>query len=408
MRPRLASVISTLTLLLACGGGAAPHSATVVDSAGVTIVTNTAAQIDRATERTLAAEPSLTIDTPGDGSFTLFQVRALAPLSAGRLAVANGKPPEILVFGEDGALVARFGQDGDGPGEFRSIGSIAVLPGDSIAVFDAAAGRLSVFDGDGAFAHDADLMRTITDANGYNWATHVLSLANGDLVLFTGSDFNTDRSRHDGPFRAESESMRIQTDGAVVASYGRFPGLEVFAHIQGASGSPFFGAATDAATIGDDLVVGTEGSPELRTYGPDGALARIVRWPDHDRTVTQERVNDFLDTLMAHAPEAQRTATMRAMMAKLPHAEREPAYRTLVTSVGGDLWAGSYDPFADRPDLVRVPRHWLVFSPDGTVTATIDTPAGFAPKVVRGARVLGVFTDSIGVESVRAYDLQEM
>jgi hypothetical protein len=47
-------------------------------------------------------------------------------------------------------------------------------------------------------------------------------------------------------------------------------------------------------------------------------------------------------------------------------------------------------------------RRWLVFDPDGVVTATLRTPEGFAPAAIGEDRIWGVFTDTIEIESVRA------
>lgn len=404
MQSSAPALVATL-LLAACGTETASTSAVVTDSAGVSIVTNMGARLDHVSRWTLAAEPALSIETPEDGSFTLFRVGDVAALRGGRIAVANGRPPEVLVFGPDGTLVSRFGDEGDGPGEFRDIGSIETLPGDSLAVFDWRNHRLSVLDAEGRLGHVVDLGRTITQAGAAFADIH--ALADGDLVLFTGGNFNSVGARHEGPFRAESESIRIGSDGDVLASYGSFPGQEQFANAGGA-GNVFFGAWTDVATVGDDLVVGTEKSPELRTYRPDGTLARVIRWPDDDRAVTRQIVDSFLDTLMVEGrvPEPRRART-RAALARIPHAAEVPPYRTVLGAGDGRLWVGDYQPMAGIPGMPPTARHWLIFKPDGTVIATIDTPAGFEPKVIEGSRVYGVFTDDVGVESVRAYTIRE-
>ena len=51
-------------------------------------------------------------------------------------------------------------------------------------------------------------------------------------------------------------------------------------------------------------------------------------------------------------------------------------------------------------------RQWLVFGPEGELRATLRTPTGFRPHLVRGDTLLGVYTDELGVESVRAYRME--
>lgn len=72
-----------------------------------------------------------------------------------------------------------------------------------------------------------------------------------------------------------------------------------------------------------------------------------------------------------------------------------------------DVWVGEYDLHLGLPGGRAPERHWLVFAPDGTLTATIVTPEGFEPRFVRDARVVGVYEDSLGVESIRAYRIQK-
>jgi hypothetical protein len=49
------------------------------------------------------------------------------------------------VYGSDGAYLQRFGQSGEGPGEFKSVGFLHEFPIDTLIVFDWGNGRLSRF-----------------------------------------------------------------------------------------------------------------------------------------------------------------------------------------------------------------------------------------------------------------------
>ncbi len=164
-----------------------------------------------------------------------------------------------------------------------------------------------------------------------------------------------------------------------------------------------FGKRTFAATAGELLVVGTGEAPELRCFSPEGALVRIVRWPDTDRAVTPQRVERFFEAGLAQMPEAQRGAA-RALAENMPRADVAPALEDIIGSAEGEVWVGEYP----GPEMVipgaRMPeRQWLVFAPEGELRATLRTPTGFRLHFVRGDMLLGVHTDELGVESVRAY-----
>ena len=48
-------------------------------------------------------------------------------------------------------------------------------------------------------------------------------------------------------------------------------------------------------------------------------------------------------------------------------------------------------------------RQWDVFTVGGVWSSTVTTPAPFEIRAVRGDRVLGVWTDPLGVTSIRVY-----
>jgi hypothetical protein len=405
----------------ACADGAAGRgTATVVDSAGIAIVTNVPGSIEAAETWSLAEEPAVDIGSGVDPDVALFRVTAVVPLDSGRVAVATNSPPQVLVFEPDGTVGSTLGREGDGPGEFASIASVVRLGADppavadSLGVWDDVRRRISVFTEDGRYVRDVDLsgLAPLTPIAAPNvlvpagW-TYVLPSSRGSLVLFVVGLFGPG----EGVRRVEIPSYRITGDGEELARLGPFPGSETFMSSQTGMAPYPFGAETHGATSGDALVVGTAESPELRLYGPSGALERIVRWPDHDRTVGGPLLsdwNDFVDGWLTPMPATER-ASLRGILDDMGLPERFPAYDGLVTADTGEIWAGTYAGQLTMPATplnVRVPaRRWLVFDGDGILVAGVDTPEGFEPYAVHEDRVWGVFKDELDVESVRAYEM---
>ena len=153
-------------------------------------------------------------------------------------------------------------------------------------------------------------------------------------------------------------------------------------------------------------IIGTSEALEVEVYGPDGRLSRIVRWPDHERRVTEERFQRFVEAALETLPEADR-APARTLIDDVPRAEMEPAYWEILTSDEGDLWTGSYLSREVRDlDAPYPARQWIIFDASGALIATAETPPGFKLMAVQGDRAFGVYEDDLGVESIRAYQVR--
>ncbi len=73
-------------------------------------------------------------------------VTGLAGLPDGEVAVGDGPTPALRIFRGDGRELHSVGRAGEGPGEYRGIESVGVLPRDSVWIYDMRLARLTVFD----------------------------------------------------------------------------------------------------------------------------------------------------------------------------------------------------------------------------------------------------------------------
>src|SRR5690606_23536502 len=94
---------------------------------------------------------------PGEPGHDLHRVATAVRLGDGRVLVANTGSGEVRFFGADGTLLRTVGREGEGPGEFRALSRLYVLPGDSLLATDVSLDRLTVFDAQGAVARTAPL-----------------------------------------------------------------------------------------------------------------------------------------------------------------------------------------------------------------------------------------------------------
>jgi hypothetical protein len=398
-----------------------PPTTSVVDSAGVRVVTHDAGSTDAVAAWSLSEASVVDIGAGATPDVPLFRVTAVAPLSRGRAAVGTNTPPQVLILQPDGTLTATLGRRGEGPGEFSAVGSVVPLGADSLAVWDPDRRRMSVFMEDGRFVRDVDLSGLVPHSPFAAPSTAVpaaftslLPAGPGTVLVFAKGVWGPGVPQS-GPHREELASYRIGTDGARLASYGPFPGMEIY--ISSEVGMlPFpFGADTHATGSPGAFVVGTGEAPELRVFGDDGELEQIVRWPEGDRTVRgSPLVSDFtawLDGQIGRRSPGEQ-AFLRDLINGIPRPELLPAHGDIISGGGGQIWVGEYSGqrglMGVFPDPSRSPaRRWLVFASDGALVAAVRTPEGFQPYAVRDEQVWGVMMDELNTESVRAYRVVE-
>jgi len=408
----------TVLVIGGCGETPRPPSA-VTDSLGVAIVRNEPASVAAAPVWTLSEKPVTEIGGGADPAVPLTRVTAVAPLGEGQVAIGAEAPAQVLVLNQDGSLLGTLGRQGDGPGEFWGVGSVVPLSGDSVAVWDPDRRRISVFDFGGGFHREMDLSEiappSARAAPSTEWVsgfTHLLAFDSESFVLYGEGMISPQPDP--GVIRPELSALRISVTGEQLSNFGLFPGMTI--SVGGPAGPlPIpFGARLYATTTGQHFVAGTAQASEFRVYDRGGALVRIVRWPETDRTITGPflaRWREMVDS----QPQIQ------GLLESVPRADRFPAYEGLVSTDRGEVLVGSYPgplgiwpmrradhgPEALDPQIRMPARKWMLFGPDGILRGLIETPRGFEPYSVRDGLVWGVYVDEMDVESVRAYEVIE-
>lgn len=93
-------------------------------------------------DRVTCATDSLAVSN-SEANFSM--IRSIAVDSRGRMYVNDVLAPYITVLAPDGSVLRKIGNSGSGPGEFQRVGSVQVIRGDSILVFDPKLNRVTVF-----------------------------------------------------------------------------------------------------------------------------------------------------------------------------------------------------------------------------------------------------------------------
>ncbi len=151
---RPCGLVFSLMLAVAAGTTCSRESPTAdsdltiaIDTVGGVIrVTNTGTAPAWQLAPVVAIGPKSLAEAGAPDEFGRVNSAALGP--DGAVFVADGLNHEVRVFGLDGVHRRTFGRNGDGPGEFRSLYSVAWL-GDRLLTLDSSLGRVGAFSATG-------------------------------------------------------------------------------------------------------------------------------------------------------------------------------------------------------------------------------------------------------------------
>lgn len=368
------------------------------DSAGIEVVTSAAPAWGTTSPWSLSTEPVVTIGTlDGDPAYVLDGVGMLARLSDGRIVVVNGGTRQIRVYSTDGTHLYDFGQQGDGPGEFRIVSRMWALGDDSILVHDARSSRLTYFDDAGtvgrtlSLATEGNLLQVFARRPFDDGTLVVEGRTAGEPSrpgLFAGSD------RHFAHHAADGTRINALAE----AGTGQRWGWELDGSVAYTM-SPFAMGNVPAVVDGTQLHFGPGEESEITSVAPSGQVTRILRWAAERRAVTAEVRDAFMNSRL-EGVDPQYRAMTEAMLEGLVFPDRMPAYRSMLADSEGYLWVQQFHPLWEEG------QRWWVFDPSGAWLGEPSLPSDFELRDVGEDYVLGVRRDDLGVESVVMYALE--
>lgn len=399
---------SRFTLLFlavaACGdssGARAPLLEPLVrDSADVRIVENPRPPSGSRLDWRVGTEPVVSIgELEGADPYLLQWALDALILPDGRIVVANTSTDELRVFDALGRHLETWGGSGEGPGEFTSLSQVYRWREDSLIALYSQGRRLSVFDSAGNFGRAFTLQR--------DDAFFVVEAVSPAGVILTSDGFLRG-SLPEGLSRPE-EHFRVRGgEGEMVASLGSFPGTEWFSYWSGTSGwgsEIAFAHRISAFAWGDLVVVAPSDTYEIKAFGPDGTLQRIVR-REHDLVVsTSAHIDAEIELQAAQADEGEEETVRQELRERyelVPLPENFPAFRTAMADLTGHLWVREFElPGEDRSIPV-----WTIFDPDGRVLGFVETPAALDIYEIGDDYILGIARDDMRVEYIQVWSLE--
>lgn len=409
--PSLCLLMMLLAILsVACQGGGESSSTRIVsDSAGIELVMIRPPEDTPAPGPTVEPEPRLSIGVEsGSSSQELSDVSGAIRLPDGRIVVGNGGSKELRFYGADGKYLYSTGDDGEGPGEFRSLDFLGLIESDSIVVHDRRLERLTLFDTTGAFLSS----RGPTVSTGMPFLNVAGVLRSGAYVSW--ALFSTDPEIA-GVYAASVRFGVTPLSSGVFHEAGTvLGGEEGLFQYHGSLTRAFrpFGRESDIAAGANHFFVLTSSDDSgIRVYDPAGKLIRILRIDIPRQRVDAAATAAWIESWIARYSDGS-TATddwLRHGFRETPPPEYIPVLRSLEVDKSGNVCAERYPLTMDA-----VTVYWC-FSPEGHFLRSIVLPRRLLrngphphmdPQLEIGEDyVLGVWQNENDVQYVRLFAL---
>ncbi len=384
--------------------------ATVRDSTGVAIVENRGPVWTERSRWRLSEQPLLVIgENLGDPDGQLWQVRGLARMKDGRIAVLNAGSQELRLFGTSGNLVARAGGHGGGPGEFDYPRSLTLLQGDTLVVLDRTGNRV-FFEPQGRFLRQEVLDRGL-------WASFWGSGHRADFggvlpdrsLLALVYEQGPPSTYPQGLYRPVMGLASVRPDFSDTTFFGWFAGIEQEAGAAGGvfSSVPPFAAYTSFGFGGDParLVVADNDSYEVKIFGFTGKLERVVRKIGELESIQPAEVEAWKEKQRSMEWVKGQLPLLERAWADLALPEKKPAFEWAILDRQSNLWV------LENAGVESGPLGFTVFDEKGQMLGQVSVPAGLDLNwysrltEIGSDYFLGIWRDQYDVETVRLYHL---
>ena len=307
------------------------------------------------------------------------RVAAVALGPDGTVFVADAANHEIRVFDPDGSHLRTFGRGGEGPGEFRSLYSIAWV-GDRLLTYDPHLGRIGEFSGAGEWLGQRRTAGSMTGSAAFMrffpvGPDEAFRLALGGRVLWVGLDSRGDTG-DTVPFLRGAADLPGLVESVFCEWEG---GIGVYPHTSGAKfvQHPGSGGVMYSAWGYFYRVAVTRG---------DGDTLRLI-----ERTLPPEPVTD--EEWAAGSAEYDEARERWPDASCKPRSYSRPDRKSFINEIfvspGGQLWV----------DVIRsTGNRWEFLDSDGRL-------CGSVPAVPYKERTVPVFSGDL-LATIRQDDLE--
>ena len=388
-KSRMPAVSAALVFLISCAPGEVGWSGTVLDSAGVSIVTNSGEGLWKEQERWRLEETLRIGETEGDAHYVFGLISSVAIDSRGSIFVLDAQAQHVRAFDSVGTYIRTMGGPGAGPGELGPQ-AVEVFVGerDTLYVPDIGNRRITRYDPNGRSAGSYALDLSSLPVG-------ISATRSGLQAIHFAPQFGPDRQ-----FDTLATIVLVGHGGVFADTILRFPAARTvnFERAEIFSPEPLWCLMEDGR-----VCYGSSSEYSIQIYSPQGALERIIRKPHARLAIPPEDERAIRSRIEENARNAGAPAAALARLRSfVQFAEYYPAITAVRQGASGTLWVQPADPppvFARRAatwatnwDYTHTvaSSQWDVFDPLGRFLGQVTMPPGFVPHVFAEESIYGV------------------
>jgi hypothetical protein len=332
-----------------------------------------------------------------DGPHSFGDVRGMAVMANGRIALIEFKDQQVHIFDAMGQPLRSVGRRGAGPGEFQQANGLAVSPSGQIVVNDPSNNRLTLFAANGDFVRTVPILQRW--GYGYMWEAYFNRrglLEERILVRKEGERTSVSAVRTWSADYATTDTVA----SAMCVPPPANPGERYYEFRSERArmmlNVPFLAPRTTSVQ-GPDGATWSSRHPDYRAIELRGAGrcepdAKIELRPPRVRipTTVRDSAVDLVKT------SAARYGSTPPDVDRIPR--EYPFYDALHLDAAGRLWV-------ERQVEAKKPR-FEVFSSRGVLLAEVESPVLFRtyrPFLIASDRVLGFIADEDDVVYLASY-----
>jgi hypothetical protein len=368
-------------------------------------------------------QPALEIGAePADAQRPFVRVTVALPRSDGGYVIGDGGAGALYLFNSAGQFVRQLARRGTGPGELQALSQVIVQSGDTTVVWDATLRRLTRYAPDGALvgAEPLDVgslaalvqppyfLSSVTLLGG---SGYLLRLSEQPSKLAAGKVAKGAKAvaqPSSGRQRARALFMRSPIDRSRADTLVDLRDLEFQVVPWPGAGQqrlePYLARRPliAAARLTGALCAGDQSAAEITCMDASMQRRLLVRWSSQSIPVDQAAVRTWRDSLATvYSRKIPRDEAYRLVDAMgLP--SEQPPYTELLLDEKDRLWVRIADAAGDNGRGT-----FVVFDLDGALLAEVEVPLHRILHI-DGTRIIGVFVDADGFESVRVLHYQEV
>ena len=377
-----------LVMVAACGGGESRWAGTFTDSAGVTIVSNSAEGMWTDADRWTVEEELKIGDREGNPQYEFGNIGGITVDSHGHIFVLDRHAQHIQVFSPEGEYEQTIGRRGSGPGELQRARDLWMGPADTLLVPSDRVRRVNRYAPDGSPAGGF----TTDPEEGSRQEVRVTALG---VIAIRLHPFAT------SPSAVVEDPMNtivlLATDGTITDTLMTFPSDQVYGPGRRAETRYYYPEPAWDLTESLQLLFGMSDEYRIGLYS-DGQLERIIAKAFEREPVGDGEKEAVLRQNEQWWDEAGLSPEMRARFRSLIRiGEYYPAFQRLIAGPAGTMWVQHLQLLRQVGEEQEA---WDVFDSEGRYLGIVMLPTRFTPSLFRHDKIYGVWSDELDVQYV--------